>query len=181
VVYFYSAAYKFVIGGYVPSHLGVDAIVVGFYRGKELIYAARVRAGFVPLTRREVFSKLKPLESERCPFANLPETTAGRGGQGLTAENMQECVWVEPKLIAEVEFREWTDANHLRHAAFVSLRLNRIGAPERPEPGLCGMYIVQPQTLLLVRSECRSRVDGALHTFLPVPQSQPLKSCRELR
>jgi hypothetical protein len=33
------------VGGYVPSHLGVDSLVVGFYRGKDLIYAARVRAG----------------------------------------------------------------------------------------------------------------------------------------
>jgi ATP-dependent DNA ligase len=44
---------EFVIGGYVPSHLGVDSIVIGVYRGKELHYAARVRAGFVPLTRRQ--------------------------------------------------------------------------------------------------------------------------------
>ena len=39
---------EFVIGGYVPSHLGVDSIVIGFYRDKQLRYAARVRAGFVP-------------------------------------------------------------------------------------------------------------------------------------
>jgi bifunctional non-homologous end joining protein LigD len=116
---------EFVIGGYVPSHLGVDAIVVGFYRGKDLIYAGRVRACFVPLTRREVFSKLKPLESERCPFANLPEKTAGRWGQGLTSENMHECVWVRPKLVAVIEFLEWTDANHLRHASFVALRSDK--------------------------------------------------------
>jgi ATP-dependent DNA ligase len=43
---------EFVIGGYVPSHLGVDSIVIGVYREKDLHYAARVRAGFVPLTRR---------------------------------------------------------------------------------------------------------------------------------
>ena len=38
----------------VPSHLGIDSLVVGFYHGKDLIYAARVRAGLVPATRREV-------------------------------------------------------------------------------------------------------------------------------
>jgi hypothetical protein len=37
-----------VIGGYIPGNLGVDSLVIGFYRGKDLIYAARVRAGFVP-------------------------------------------------------------------------------------------------------------------------------------
>jgi ATP-dependent DNA ligase len=51
---------EFVIGGYVPSHLGVDSIVIGFYRDKQLHYAARVRAGFVPLTRRQLFERIKP-------------------------------------------------------------------------------------------------------------------------
>ena len=40
---------EFVIGGYIPSHLGIDSIAVGFYKGKDLHFAARVRAGFVPL------------------------------------------------------------------------------------------------------------------------------------
>jgi bifunctional non-homologous end joining protein LigD len=60
---------EFVIGGYVPSHLGVDSIVIGFYRDKQLRYAARVRAGLVPLTRRQVFERIKPLETGKCPFA----------------------------------------------------------------------------------------------------------------
>jgi ATP-dependent DNA ligase len=64
---------EFVIGGYVPSNLGVDSLVVGFYRGKDLIYASRVRAGFVPATRRGVFEKIKHLKTSKCPFANLPE------------------------------------------------------------------------------------------------------------
>ncbi len=47
---------------------------------------------------------------------------AGRWGQGLTAEKMKECVWVQPQVVAEVEFLEWTGANHLRHTKFVGLR-----------------------------------------------------------
>ncbi len=43
---------EFVVGGYIPSNLGVDSLVVGVYRGKDLVYAARVRAGLVPATRR---------------------------------------------------------------------------------------------------------------------------------
>jgi bifunctional non-homologous end joining protein LigD len=85
---------EFVIGGYVPGHLGVDSIIIGFYRDKQLRYAARVRPGFVPLTRRQVFERIKPLESAKCPFVNLPEIEAGRWGQGLTAEKMKECVWL---------------------------------------------------------------------------------------
>jgi DNA ligase D-like protein (predicted ligase) len=113
---------EFVIGGYVPSHLGVDSIVIGFYRDKQLHYAARVRAGFVPLTRRQVFERIKPLETGKSPFVNLPEKEAGRWGQGLTAEKMKECIWVKPQVVAEVEFLEWTGADHLRHTKFIRLR-----------------------------------------------------------
>jgi ATP-dependent DNA ligase len=59
-----------------PSHLGVDGLVVGFYRGKDLIYAARVRAGLVPATRREVFERLKHLKTPKCPFVNLSRPAA---------------------------------------------------------------------------------------------------------
>jgi ATP-dependent DNA ligase len=69
---------ELVVGGYIPSRLGVDSLVVGFYRGKDLIYAARVRAGLVPATRREVFERIRHLETPKCPFANLPELSAGR-------------------------------------------------------------------------------------------------------
>jgi DNA ligase D-like protein (predicted ligase) len=113
---------EFVIGGYIPSNLGLDSLVVGFHRGKDLIYAARVRAGFVPATRREVFEKLKHLKTAKCPFVNLPELAEGRWGQGLTAEKMKECVWLKPDAVARVEFLEWTGADHLRHTKFAVLR-----------------------------------------------------------
>ena len=113
---------EFVVGGYVGSNLGVDSLVVGFYREKDLIYGARVRAGLVPATRREVFERLKRLRTPKCPFVNLPEPSAGRWGQGLTAEKMKECVWVRPELVAEIQFLEWTGVDHLRHTKFIGLR-----------------------------------------------------------
>ena len=113
---------EFVVGGYIPSNLGVDSLVVGIYRGKELVYAARVRAGLVPATRRDVFERLKHLKTAKCPFVNLPEKDAGRWGQGLTAEKMKECVWVRPEVVAEIQFLEWTGADHLRHTKFAGLR-----------------------------------------------------------
>jgi DNA ligase D-like protein (predicted ligase) len=116
---------EFVIGGYVPSHLGLDSIVIGVYRGKNLHYAARVRVGFVPLTRRQVFERIKLLETGNCPFVSLPEKDAGRWGQGLTAEKMNECIWVKPRLVAEIAFLEWAGADHLRHTKFVGLRDDR--------------------------------------------------------
>jgi bifunctional non-homologous end joining protein LigD len=66
--------------------------------------------------------KIKPLETAKCSFVNLPEKDAGRWGQGLIAEKMEKCVCVKPRVVAEIEFLEWTGADHLRHAKFVSLR-----------------------------------------------------------
>lgn len=100
----------------------VDSIAIGVYRNRQLHYAARVRAGFVPLTRRQVFERIKPHATAKCPFVNLPEKEAGRWGQGLTAEKVKECIWVKPRIVAEIEFLEWTGADHLRHTKFVGLR-----------------------------------------------------------
>jgi len=113
---------EFVIGGYTPGPHGLDAIIVGYYRGKDLIYVARTRNGFVPASRRRVFEKLKLLVIPTCPFVNLPETHKARWGEALTAEKMKKCVWVKPEIVARLEFLEWTDADHLRHSKFVGLR-----------------------------------------------------------
>ena len=113
---------EFVIGGYTPGANGIDAIVIGYYKGAELIYVARTRNGFVPASRRRVFQKLKSLKTDECPFSNLPETRKARWGEAMTAERMKECVWVRPELMAQIDFLEWTGADHLRHSKFVGLR-----------------------------------------------------------
>jgi len=113
---------ELVVGGYIPGTHGVDAIVVGYYRGDDLIYVARVRNGFVPASRRQIFARLKPLIISKCPFVNLPERHKGRWGGGLTAADMDKCVWVRPEIVARIEFLEWTESNHLRHSKFAGLR-----------------------------------------------------------
>jgi ATP-dependent DNA ligase len=81
-----------------------------------------VRGGLTPANRREVFEKIKHLATAKCPFVNLPQTGPGRWGPGLTAEKMKECVWLRPEAVAQIEFLEWTSADHLRHTKFVALR-----------------------------------------------------------
>jgi DNA ligase D-like protein (predicted ligase) len=112
---------EFVIGGYTPSAKNFNAMVIGFYEGKKLIYSARVRNGFTPVTREKLFKVLKPYEADKCPFANLPELKSGRWGAGLTAAKMKDCQWLEPALVAQFEFLEWS-GNHLRHPHFVAMR-----------------------------------------------------------
>ena len=113
---------EFVIAGYTPSPKNFDAVVIGYYEGSKLMYAARTRNGFTPASRAELFKKLKPLEISGCPFANLPEKKAGRWGVGLTATKMAECRWLKPQLIGQFEFVEWTEDAHLRHSRFIALR-----------------------------------------------------------
>jgi len=110
---------EFVIGGYTPGH-PFDAVIVGYYRDGQLIYAAKVRNGFVPRIRREVAKRLKSLETEVCPFANLPEKK--RTAWALTKEEMKKCVWIRPELVAQIEFTEWTPDGHLRLTTFTGLR-----------------------------------------------------------
>jgi ATP-dependent DNA ligase len=98
------------------------AIIVGYYRDDDLVYVARTRNGFVPASRRRVFEKLRPLATPECPFVNLPETRKPRWGEVLTAEKIKKCVWVWPEIVAQIEFLEWTDADHLRHSKFARLR-----------------------------------------------------------
>lgn len=116
---------EFVIGGFTAGSNGIDALVVGYYEGRKLIYAARVRAGLVPASRQELYEKVKPLIVKACPFVNLPEASPGRWGQCLTAEKMKKCIWVRPRLVANFEFLEWTDSNHVRHIKFVGLRSDK--------------------------------------------------------
>jgi bifunctional non-homologous end joining protein LigD len=112
----------FVIGGYIPGSRGFDALLVGVYEGDKLLFVAKVKNGFVPLKRDEIFPMLKKLAISECPFANLPEKKASRWGESLTVEKMKECRWVNPELICQVAFVEWTDAGHLRHCTFLAMR-----------------------------------------------------------
>jgi ATP-dependent DNA ligase len=113
---------EFVIGGYTGGGRSFDALVFGYYEDGRLFYASRTRNGFTPASRERLLKRFKPLEIAKCPFANLPESRAGRWGQGLTAEKMKVCVWLKPILVGQFEFAEWTPDNHLRHSRFVGLR-----------------------------------------------------------
>lgn len=113
---------ELVVGGYIPGRQYFESLLVGYYEGGRLIFNAKVKNGFVPATRRAVYERLRPLETPVCPFANLPEPKNARRGKALTAEVMKECRWVEPKVVAQIEYTDWTEADHLRHSRFAGLR-----------------------------------------------------------
>lgn len=111
---------EFVIGGYTVSAKHFDAVIFGYFKKGQLLYAGRTRNGFTPISREQL--DFGGLEIARCPFANLPEQRSGRWGLGLTAKKMKECRWLKPDLVAQVEYVEWTPDKHLRHSRFVALR-----------------------------------------------------------
>ena len=122
-------AQDFVIGGYLRSPRGLDALLIGLYRDEALYFSAAVRTRLVDefqrellVHERELFSQLRRLQDPVCPFINLPETTKGRFGQGLTEDKMSLCTWVRPELVGHFRFLAWTPADHLKHPNFIELR-----------------------------------------------------------
>ena len=125
---------EFVIGGYTASAKNFDALIFGYYKDTQLIYAARTRNGFTPASREKLFRQFRGMEINRCPFANLPEARSGRWGQGLTAEKMKDCRWLRPALVGQFEFLEWTPDDHLRHTRFIGLREDKKPSDVTREP-----------------------------------------------
>ena len=113
---------EFVVGGFKPNANGFESLLVGYYEGRKLMFASKVRAGLTPHVRAELFPPLKAIEQPRCPFANLPSSKTGHWGEGITAEDMTALRWVKPKIVVEVSFVEWTRDGLLRHPEFIGVR-----------------------------------------------------------
>ena len=83
--------------------------------------------------KKQVFERLHPLKTKVCPFDNLPEPKTARRGEALTVEAMKSYRWVKPKLVAEVEFTDWTAADHLWHSRFIAFREDKDAHEVRKE------------------------------------------------
>jgi len=101
------------------------ALLVGFYEGKSFKFAGRVGTGFSEKLLRTIYDIMQEIRLPACPFANLPEKRRGRWGQGITPAIMKRCHWVEPVLVAQVKFTEWTSDDQLRQPVFLGLRTDR--------------------------------------------------------
>lgn len=124
---------EFVVGGYTPTDRGFDALLVGYYSDEgALLFAGRVRSGFTPRTRADVFARLKRPVSQ-CPFVNLPTARKRHWGEGITKEAMPSVRWVRPAMVVDVSFTEWTRDGSLRHPAFVGVREDKASSEVRRE------------------------------------------------
>ncbi|MEO8548558.1 MAG: non-homologous end-joining DNA ligase, partial [Kofleriaceae bacterium] len=109
---------ELVVGGFTDpegSRTGLGALLVGYYEGSELRYAGKVGTGFKAKDLSELFGALEPLVRKTSAFTPVPP----RAHTGPRAH------WVEPKLVVEVQFGEWTRDGRLRHPSFQGLRRDK--------------------------------------------------------
>lgn len=90
------------------SRTGIGALLLGVYEGKKLVYAGKVGTGFSHASLVALGERLRPLVVKEPPVASPPRIAG--------------ATWVEPKLVCEVRFLEWTDEGRLRHPSFEGLR-----------------------------------------------------------
>jgi len=116
---------EFVIGGYTNpegarQHFG--ALLLGFYKNNKLQFCGKVGTGFNVKLLASLKDHFDRIASKACPFANLPEKRSGRYGAGVTAGEMKRCHWLEPQMVCQVKFSEWTRDDKLRQPVFLGLR-----------------------------------------------------------
>jgi len=109
---------EFVVGAWIPGEGNrqgrIGALLVGYYEGDALRFAGKVGTGFTDAELQFLGGKVAPLGAATSPFADdVP---------------YREARWLDPQLVAEVEFSEWTHTNTLRHPSYKGLRPDK--APE---------------------------------------------------
>jgi DNA ligase D-like protein (predicted ligase) len=109
-------AQELVVGGYTApkgSREELGALLLGYYDGDRLLYAGKVGTGFDRATLADLGERLAPLRRDSPPFADA------------AAIKERAVSWVEPRLVAQVGFTEWTRDGRLRHPRFLGLRFDK--------------------------------------------------------
>jgi bifunctional non-homologous end joining protein LigD len=102
----------FVVGGYTKgkgSRAALGSLLVGYWDGGKLHYASHVGSGFDDRSLADVKKRLEALKTPKCPFVEKPVVNA-------------PVTWVQPKLVAELEFHQWTEDGSLRAPVFLRVR-----------------------------------------------------------
>lgn len=105
---------EFVVAGYILSTSGLPgfgSLILGVYEGNKLVYAGRVGTGFSMKQRVDLRRELDKHARATSPLFTVPNDPG-----------LRDAHWIEPKLVAEVNFIEWTTDGSIRHPSFQGLR-----------------------------------------------------------
>ena len=103
---------------------GFGALVVGVHEAGGLRWAGNVGTGYTDGEIRRLLGLLKPLRRDESPFTETPK---------MPRVKKSEVVWVEPRLVAEVEFAEWTSEGRLRAPVYMGIREDKPAEEVRRE------------------------------------------------
>src|SRR2546429_2246667 len=119
---------EFVVAGFTKGTgrraSSFGSLVLGYYRGDELVYVGNVGTGFNSKEIDKLLDKLRPLRRDTSPFREVPKMPKVR---------KSDVIWVEPKLVCEVEFAEWTHDGRLRAPSYKGLREDKAAEEVRRE------------------------------------------------
>ena len=119
---------EFVIAGFTKGTgrraSSFGSLVLGYYQGDELVYAGNVGTGFNSREIEKLLDKLRPLKRPTTPFREVPKMPKVR---------KSDVIWVEPKLVCQVEFVEWTHDGRLRAPSYKGLREDKPAEDVRRE------------------------------------------------
>jgi bifunctional non-homologous end joining protein LigD len=119
---------EFVVAGYTKGTgrraSSFGSLVLGYYVSNELVYAGNVGTGFNSKEIEKLLDKLRPLRRDTAPFREVPKMPKVR---------KSDVIWVEPKLVVEVEFAEWTHDGRLRAPSYQGLREDKSAEEVRRE------------------------------------------------
>ncbi len=97
------------------------ALILGVYNDdNQLVYAGSVGTGFNDATRAKLFKVMQPLKTNKCPFAVRPMAKA-------------IAAWLEPEMVVEIKYAEWTMDNKLRMPVFLQVRTDKKPSEARPD------------------------------------------------
>lgn len=109
------ASQELVVGGFTDpqgSRVGLGALLVGYYDGRDFVFAGKVGTGFDAKLLRELRARLDRLEIPASPFTR---------SKGLP----KRAHWVRPEIVVQVSFIEWTVHGKLRHSRLIGLRTDK--------------------------------------------------------